>query len=74
MPVTSVALILPLLYSFHRDIGEHFPAVYGGALFLIALAFITRFKVKKPSMKTMLIFVGVGALELVWMLYKTKTR
>lgn len=74
LPVTSVALILPLLYSFHRDIGEHFPAVYGGALFLIALAFITRFKVKKPSMKTMLIFVGVGALELVWMLYKTKTR
>lgn len=74
LPVTSVALILPLLYSFHKDIGEWFPAVYGGALFIIALAFITRFKIKKPSMRTMLIFIAVGAVELVWMLYKTKTK
>ncbi|MBQ6250662.1 CDP-alcohol phosphatidyltransferase family protein [Ruminococcus sp.] len=74
LPVTSVALILPLLYSFHKDIGEWFPEVYGGALLLIALAFITRFKVKKPSMKTMLCFIGVGVGELIWMLYKTKTR
>ncbi|MCQ2468282.1 MAG: CDP-alcohol phosphatidyltransferase family protein [Ruminococcus sp.] len=73
LPVTSVALILPLLYSFHKDIGsEWFPTVYGGALLLIAIAFITRFKVKKPSMKTMLGFIGVGVVELVWMLYKTK--
>lgn len=73
LPVTSVALILPLLYSFHKDIGrELFPVVYGVAMFIIALAFITRFKVKKPSMKTMLCFIGVGAVELVWMLYKTK--
>ena len=75
LPVTSVALILPLLYSFHKDIGrEWFPEVYGGALLLIALAFLTRFKVKKPSMKTMLCFIGVGVAELIWMLYKTKTR
>jgi CDP-diacylglycerol--serine O-phosphatidyltransferase len=75
LPVTSVALIIPLLYSFHKDIGgDWFPEVYGGALLLIALAFITRFKVKKPSMKTMLCFIGVGVIELIWMLYKTKTR
>ena len=74
LPVTSVALILPLLYSFHKDIGESFPTVYGCALFVIALAFITRFKVKKPSMKTMLSFIGIGVLEVAWMLYKTKTK
>lgn len=75
LPVTSVALILPLIYSFHRDIGsEWFPTVYGGALFIIAIAFITRFKVKKPSMKTMMTFIGVGVVELIWMLYKTKIR
>lgn len=73
LPVTSVALILPLLYSFHKDIGSDcFPNVYGCALFIIALAFITRFKVKKPSMKTMIAFIGIGAVEVVWMLYKTK--
>lgn len=75
LPVTSVALILPLLYSFHKDIGsEWFPTVYGGALLIIAVAFITRFKVKKPTMKTMITFIVVGAVEMVWMLYKTKVR
>ena len=37
LPVTSVSLILPLLYSFHKDIGkEYFPAVYGIAMLIIA--------------------------------------
>ena len=74
LPVTSVALILPLLYSFHKDIGECFPAVYGAVLLLIAVAFITRFKVKKPGMKTMLSFIGIGVLECIWMLYKTRLK
>ncbi len=75
LPVTSVALILPLIYSFHRDIGpECFPIVYGASLFIIAIAFITRFRIKKPGMKTMLSFIGVGALELIWLIYKTKTK
>jgi len=75
LPVTSVSLILPLIYSFHKDIGEVcFPDVYGCSLFIIAIAFITRFKVKKPTMKTMMTFIGIGVLELIWMLYKTKMR
>ncbi len=75
LPVTSVSLILPLLYSFRKDIGiEYFDNVYGIALFLIAIAFITRFKVKKPTMKTMLSFIGIGAVEFVWMFYKTKMK
>lgn len=72
LPVTSVALILPLVYSFHRDIGIIFPQVYGSLMILIAIAFITRFKVKKPGMKTMLSFIGIGFLEFLWLLYKTK--
>lgn len=75
LPVTSVALILPLLYSFYNDIGKNlFATFYGAALFIIAIAFITRFKVKKPSMKTMLSFIGVGVIELIWMLYKVKIK
>lgn len=73
LPVTSVALILPLLYSFRSDIGaDRFPAVYGVVLSLIAIAFITRFKIKKPGMKSMFIFLGIGVVELLWMLYRTK--
>lgn len=73
LPVTSVALILPVLYSFRKDIGsDSFAIVYEIFLFLIAIAFITRFKVKKPQMKTMMWFIGLGVLEFLWLLYKTK--
>jgi CDP-diacylglycerol--serine O-phosphatidyltransferase len=75
LPVTSVALIIPLLYSFHRDIGKDiFPHVYAAVLLIIALAFITRFKVRKPNVKMMFAFLGIGTAELVWLLYKTKHR
>lgn len=70
LPVTSVALIFPLIYSFQKDIGEYFPCVYGSAMFLIAIAFITRFRIKKPGMKTMFAFIGVGVLEFLWLMYK----
>lgn len=73
LPVTSVALILPLLYSFKNEIGvENFSTVYGVFMIFIAIAFITRFKMKKPGMKAMLGFIGIGVLELLWLLYKTK--
>ena len=73
LPVTSVALILPLLYSFKNDIGKDiFPIVYEIVLSLIAIAFITRFKIKKPGMKSMFIFLGIGVIELLWLLYRTR--
>ena len=73
-------------YGLYHDIGNNiksdrdgdpynsFPTVYGLVMLLTALAFITRFRVKKPGMKTMFAFLGVGAVELVWLLYKTKFR
>lgn len=74
LPVTSVALILPLFYSFRKDMGCLFPDLYAFLLFLISIAFITRFKLKKPKMKTMLLFIGIGTLEFIWLLFKYKIR
>lgn len=75
LPVTSVALIMPLLYSFRSNIGfEYFADVYAVVMLIVGVAFITRFKIKKPQMKTMLVFVGIGALEFLWLLYKYKIR
>lgn len=73
LPVTSVALILPLFYSFRKDMGILFPDLYSFLLLIIGIAFITRFKLKKPKMKTMLAFIGIGTLELIWLVYKVKS-
>ena len=72
LPVTSVALIFPPLFSFRHDIGALFPQVYGTLLLLVGLAFITRFKIKKPGIRCMFAFIGIGALELAWLLYKSR--
>lgn len=75
LPVTSVSLIMPLLYSFRKNIGNrYFSDVYAFVMLAVGIAFITRFKIKKPQMKTMLIFVGIGALEFLWLLYKYKFK
>ncbi|MGN1480998.1 CDP-alcohol phosphatidyltransferase family protein [Porcipelethomonas sp.] len=74
LPVTSVALILPLFYSFRKDMGKMFPDLYAALILIIGIAFITRFKVKKPKMRTMLIFIGIGVLEFIWLIYRYKIR
>lgn len=75
LPVTSTALIMPLLYSFRNFIGDDiFKEVYAAVMLVVGIAFITRFKVKKPKMKTMLIFVGIGALEFLWLIYIFKIK
>ncbi len=73
LPVTSVALIMPLIYGFKNQIKDtYFADVYALVMLVVGIAFITRFKVKKPQMKTMLVFVGIGALEFLWLLYRYK--
>lgn len=74
LPVTSVSLILPLFYSFRKDMGKLFPDLYAFLILLIGIAFITRFKIKKPQMKTMLIFIGIGVLEFIWLIYRYKLK
>ena len=70
LPVTSTALIIPLLFCFRNDLGEHFSLVGGIVYGLIAVAFITKFHLKKPGMRTMLLFIVAGALELALLIFR----
>ena len=70
LPVTSTALIIPLLFAFRRDLDGNFPLVCTIVYAIIACAFITRFTLKKPGMRTMLLFIAAGALELLLLIFK----
>ncbi|MCQ2434439.1 MAG: CDP-alcohol phosphatidyltransferase family protein [Oscillospiraceae bacterium] len=74
LPVTSTALIIPLLFCFHAELGDAFPIVAAVVYGLIAVAFITRFTLKKPQMRAMLLFILVGALELILLLVKLRAQ
>ena len=67
LPVTSVALILPIVYQIRRFYPEQFPYIYVLTIFIIALLFVIDFKVFKPGWKCMLGFVVIGAVIAVKM-------
>lgn len=69
LPVTSVALILPVVFSFSHVIGKGFRYVYCGFLLLIAIAFVSKFKIRKFGIKGMLTLVFIGILELAWLIF-----
>lgn len=67
LPVTSVALILPIVYQIRRFYPEQFPYIYVLTIFIIALLFVIDFKVFKPGKKCMLGFVVIGAIVAIKM-------
>ena len=62
LPVTSVSLILPLVYLLSKieALTEYFYIVYMAAMLIIAALFVIKIKVKKPGLRDMLIFIGIG--------------
>ncbi|MGI5972111.1 MAG: CDP-alcohol phosphatidyltransferase family protein [Oscillospiraceae bacterium] len=68
LPVTSSALIFPVVYSFAHLIGKGFSYVYCAFLFVVAILFVSKFKIRKFGLKGMLVLVFIGFLELVWLI------
>jgi len=67
LPVTSVALILPIVYQIRRFYPEQFAYIYVLTIFIIALLFVIDFKVFNPGKKCMLGFVVIGAVVAIKM-------
>ena len=68
LPVTSSALIFPFLYIFRKFLGEYFVLIYGIVLFVVAVLFISKIKIKKPGIKVMIGFIVVGVIEILLIL------
>lgn len=62
LPVTSVSLILPLVYLLSKleVLADYFYIVYMAAMLIIAALFVIKIKVRKPGLRDMLIFIGIG--------------
>jgi len=70
LPITSAALVLPLIYGFHRYLSTHkMVLVYGATLICLALAFLARVRFKKIHGWGIMMLVFGGLLELVWVLF-----
>ncbi|CRZ34062.1 CDP-diacylglycerol--serine O-phosphatidyltransferase [Herbinix hemicellulosilytica] len=71
LPITSITIILPIIFLFSFIISENaFRWVLLAMLFIVATLFITDFKLKKPSNKQLIAMVMiVAAIVSVILLY-----
>lgn len=65
LPVTSSALIFPLLFAFKGLIGKIFPLIYAALLLIVGCLFISKIKIKKPGIKVMILFIVIGVIEIL---------
>ena len=68
LPVTSAALIFPLVSLLQFMTRADITMVYIAAALLTGLLFLIPFRVKKPGLRGILIMVGIGALEFLLLL------
>ncbi len=67
LPVTTSALIFPLIFGLKSLLGGAMPVIYQIALYGVAAAFIIKFKLPKPNKKGIpaLVIIGLAILVLV---------
>lgn len=69
LPVTSVALILPLFYPLVVCAGIFGHIVYGALLLILGILFLSKIKVVKFKLKGMIALILIGALEMLLLMY-----
>lgn len=65
LPVTSIALILPLIYIWYEAGGFRLHAVFPITFTVVSAAFLLPVKIKKPGLAGKMILVFIGAAEFI---------
>ncbi len=65
LPITSSALICPFVFIFKNLLGKYFALTYCLVLLVVGLLFIIKIKIKKPGIKTMILFIIIGVIEIL---------
>ena len=68
LPVTTVALLIPLIYTLRPVMKSGFLLLYVLCLLVTAVAFLTKFKVRKLGMKGMIAAAFCGAVVLTFLI------
>ena len=63
LPVTSAALIFPSFMLIQFLTEKDLTLFYFVLMGMVAVLFVSRIRVKKPQMKTLLVMVAIGAVE-----------
>ncbi|MCR5462688.1 MAG: CDP-alcohol phosphatidyltransferase family protein [bacterium] len=64
LPITTSALIFPVIVIFAEDFGEWFQLVYLISLSIVGLLFVLKIHIKKPKLPAVIAMVVFGAIVL----------
>ncbi len=66
LPVTSIAVLLPLIYIIGYFFPNQFASLYTVFILAVGIAFLLEFKLTKPNNKVMALIIMFGILEIVF--------
>ena len=71
LPVTSTAIILPILYFLKKITASYFVYIYGSSLLIISILFIKKFNVIKLKTRGLinLLLIGIAIFILLLVMY-----
>lgn len=69
LPITSISVILPLVYLLRPLLRENFFPFLEGAMLVTGFLFIFNFEMKKPGNKTLAVLVAIVALAVLKVLH-----
>lgn len=62
LPVTSASLIFPMVLLLQYVLPMDITWVYFGVMLITGFLFVSKIKIRKPGMKSILLMIGVGAV------------
>ena len=65
LPVTTAALVFPLVLLLHNFLRFDLSLVYFAVMLIMGLLFLGRFRIPKPGKRELTMMVIIGALELL---------
>ncbi|MCL2220267.1 MAG: CDP-alcohol phosphatidyltransferase family protein [Chitinispirillia bacterium] len=66
MPVTSVALLIPIIYSVCVYFDLHLSDIYNQSLIVFSVAFVLKIKIPKLKLKHLIIFCLIGLPVIIY--------
>jgi len=69
LPVTSVAIIIPVVYAICHIFNKSMFGIYNLLLIFLSVAFILKIRVPKPRARTQVVLVAVGLPIIIYILF-----
>jgi len=70
VPITAASVVFPTVLLFQYVLEQDITLVYFMVMMLLAVAFVVKIRIPKPGFRGIMIMVGIGAAEFIFLMIK----